>query len=71
MAFSDRRLKEDIKPIGKLDNGLQLYSYKYIGQERTHVGVMADEVQKVIPDAVHENEAGFLMVDYEKVISHV
>ena len=68
--FSDRRLKEDVKRIGKTDDGLPIYSFKYKGDdaEQTHVGFMADEVEKVKPEAVHKGALnGFDMVDYSKV----
>ena len=65
--FSDRRLKEDIKPIGKADNGLTIYSYRYKGHNATHLGFMADEVEKLHPEAVSECD-GFKMVDYSKAV---
>src|SRR5699024_2644737 len=52
--FSDRRLKRNIKAIGKADNGLTIYSYQYVTGGPTLLGYMADEVQKVAPDAVGE-----------------
>lgn len=64
---SDPRLKRDIVPTG-LDarTGLPLYvfSYRDDPQERRYQGVMADEVQKVRPDAVAMDESGYLCVDY-------
>lgn len=68
--FSDRRLKTDIKPVGKLDSGIGLYSYRFKGDDVRHVGVMADEVKKVIPDAVKRHHSGFDKVDYERVMEH-
>jgi hypothetical protein len=41
---SDRRLKRDIELIDVLDNGLRLYSYRYIGDEQLFVGVMAQDL---------------------------
>lgn len=64
--FSDKRLKEDIKKIGKTDEGLGIYSYRYKGSPSTQIGVMAQEVQKKKPEAVH-NIGGLLAVDYSKV----
>src|SRR5699024_9975727 len=65
-TFSDRRLKRNIKAIGKADNGLTIYSYQYVTGGPTLLGYMADEVQKVAPDAVGEQN-GYLTVDYSKV----
>jgi hypothetical protein len=63
--FSDRRLKEDIKRVGTLDNGLPVYSYRYIGSKAVQIGLMADEVEKVHPEAVSE-VSGFKTVNYSK-----
>lgn len=61
--FSDRRLKTNIRKIGELLNGLNVYVYDYIsgGSGR---GVMADEVRKVMPWAVSD-DGGFDVVNYE------
>jgi hypothetical protein len=63
LLFSDRRLKEDIRKVGKTDDGLGIFTYKYKGNPTTHMGVMAQEVKKKKPDAVHK-VGGFLAVDY-------
>lgn len=64
-AFSDRKVKKDIKRVGTLDNGLNVYTYRYtfdpVGQ--VHMGVMADEVMTVSPGAVYDI-AGIKRVDY-------
>ncbi len=68
-VFSDRRLKHDIKRIGKTDEGMPIYTFKYKGDdsEQTHVGFMADEVEKRHPDAVGVDPAsGYKTVDYER-----
>ena len=65
-AFSDRRLKKSIRLIGKLANGLNIYRFKYIFGGPEQVGVMAQEVLKVHPEAV-SSFAGFLTVDYSKL----
>lgn len=62
--MSDRRLKENIKRIGTHASGLPLYSYDYVWGEPS-IGVMADEVEKVRPDAVYRGHpSGFAMVNY-------
>jgi hypothetical protein len=63
-TLSDERAKEDISKIGKLDNGLNVYSYRYKGDDRPQIGMMAQEVEKVIPEAVAEHPSGFKMVNY-------
>jgi len=63
---SDSRIKEDIKRVGTLDNGLPVYTFRYIGSPVTMMGVMAQDVEQVIPDAVIEAD-GIKYVDYAKV----
>ena len=53
MFGSDVRLKENIKRIGKY-KGHNLYSYNYIDRVGNWIGVMAQEIEKVIPEAVQE-----------------
>jgi hypothetical protein len=70
MMPSDIRLKENIKSVGYLKNGLPVYEYefkpeyKHIGGEGKHIGVMAQEVEKVMPEAVIEHPDGYKMVNY-------
>ncbi len=74
MGLSDRRMKTDIKKVGTLDNGVPVYTFRYSSAPRgpTYMGVMADELQKVKPEAVFAfNGLGgqnLLMVDYAQVV---
>ena len=67
---SDRRLKENIARIGShpLGMGLYLFDYKAPYREQCGLGrqfgVMADEVEAVVPEAVFMGEDGFKWVDY-------
>ena len=63
---SDRRLKTDIKKVGKTDAGLPIYTYKYKGDKKTQMGVMAQDVEKKTPKAVKEI-GGFKAVNYALV----
>lgn len=63
-AASDRRLKTDIRPVGKLDSGLTVYRYRYKAGGPVHLGVMADEVKLVLPKAVSRMTSGYDAVDY-------
>jgi hypothetical protein len=56
MMFSDKRMKKDIKPLGKAGSvlGLTTYEYSYKGDDKKRVGFMAQDVQKVLPEAVAE-----------------
>lgn len=64
--FSDIRLKKNIKQIGTRADGLNIYEFDYIWGGERQVGLMAQEVQGLYPDAVSES-GGYLMVDYSKV----
>jgi len=66
IKYSDKRLKENIKPVGKTKGGLVVYLYNYKGEPTTEMGVMAQDVEKKRPGAVHE-VGGFKAVDYAKV----
>lgn len=68
LMFSDKRLKEDIKKVGKLDNGLDVHAYRYKAGGPVHIGLMAQEVEKKNPDAV-QTLNGFKAVDYKKAVS--
>jgi hypothetical protein len=63
--FSDKRLKHDIKKVGKTYDGQDIYSYKMAGDPRTHIGLIAQQVEKKHPEAVGLR-AGFKTVDYGK-----
>ena len=69
MLASDKRLKENLKPVGKLENGLKVYLGNYkkeTGLDTTpQLFLIAQEVEKKIPEAVGEKD-GYLAVDYEK-----
>ena len=62
-SFSDARLKEDIKLVGKSPLGINIYSFKYKQSAGTYEGVMAQEV----PWAREMTDTGYYMVDYSKV----
>lgn len=63
---SDAKLKANIAKIGNLRNGLNIYSYNYLGDDLIRVGVMAQEVEKVLPNAVSMRN-GYMAVDYGQV----
>ena len=66
-AKSDRRLKENIKLIGKSSSGLNIYSFEYINKlfgEGTWQGVMSDEIPQ---RAVERHQDGYDRVDYSKL----
>jgi len=62
-AASDRRLKKNIKRIGTHVLGIGLYTWDYLWGE-PFAGVMADEVEQVMPEAIVMHPSGFKMVNY-------
>lgn len=65
--LSDARAKENITKVGTLDNGLPVYIYRYKGDLKVHMGVMAQEVELVNPDAVIDI-GGMKHVNYERAV---
>ena len=70
--ISDIRTKENIVKLGVLPNGLNVYEYDYKPEFKNHpfarkgkqIGVMAQEVQAIQPEAIIHGSDGYLMVDY-------
>jgi len=68
-APSDRRLKEDIVPLGALPNGLKLYSWRYLGGSHRFTGVMAQDLlaDGRFVSAVEMDDDGMMRVDYGQI----
>jgi hypothetical protein len=64
---SDMRLKHDIALLGRLDDGLGYYRFVYNGGHTAYVGVMAQEVQAVAPEAVTRDADGYMRVSYDQL----
>jgi hypothetical protein len=64
---SDIALKHDIVLLGRLDNLLGFYRFAYNGSNKVYVGVIAQEVQNVVPRAVARGRDGYLRVFYDMV----
>ena len=71
--FSDVRLKENIQKVGVSPNGLNVYTWDWnedgrrLAGNTPSVGVIAQEVAQVIPDAVSIGAEGYLRVDYSQI----
>ncbi len=66
MMMSDKRAKTDIEKVGETNDGQPIYRFRYKGDPHgtVHMGLMAQEVEKSHPEAVHE-AGGLKMVDYD------
>jgi hypothetical protein len=70
VTFSDQRYKTDVVPIvNGLDKVLALrgYTYRFIEdgeQGKKHAGVMAQEVEQVLPEVINKSNDGRLSVAY-------
>lgn len=62
-AMSDRRLKSNILRVGTHPLGIGIYEYDIFGRRET--GVMADEVEKVKPEATGPMPNGYKGVRYD------
>ena len=67
---SDKRVKENLVRIGEHQLGIGLYLFDYKPEFRNEwghgrqFGVMAQEVETVLPEAVCTHPDGYKMVDY-------
>jgi hypothetical protein len=68
---SDLRLKEDIRPI---DNALSRVNnidgvyFTYKDTKEKSIGVIAQEIQKILPEVVSEDNNGYLSVNYSGIV---
>lgn len=77
-AFSDDRLKTKVGDVGDaLGKVKQLDTFRYIANEEgeslgmgvhEQLGVSAQQVQQVAPEAVYETDTGHLSVDYSRLV---
>jgi len=71
-TFSDYRLKEDLKPINGLElvSKMKVYDYKIKSCEKRSYGVLAHELQEIVPMVVSGEKDGkeTQYVDYSKLV---
>ncbi|MDP4026339.1 hypothetical protein Q8W71_27320 [Methylobacterium sp. NEAU 140] len=62
---SDERLKENIREVGALADGTPVHAYNMKGDDRTQIGLLADQVAQRHPEAVGPIGIGDILgVDY-------
>lgn len=66
---SDIQLKEDIRHLTTLENGLRIYAFRYRGDPRYFTGVLAQEIiaNPEFAHVVSRGPHGFLTVDYAQL----
>jgi len=72
-AWSDVRLKKDISRVGEV-NGMGLYLFRYLNETDAtplHLGLMAQEVLGVVPEAVEVDPSGYMKVNYTVALGGV
>jgi|SRR5271166_1098829 len=67
LVYSDARLKRELLPVDTLANGIRLYRYRYRWSATEYVGVLAQEVAAIAPEAVSTDADGFFLVDYRRL----
>lgn len=64
---SDRRLKTDIRRVGRTNGGLPIYTYRYKGDQTFQMGVMAQDVEQSQPQAIGPEIGGYKTVNLAEV----
>ena len=74
-STSDKRFKNNIKPIkNPIDKILQIggYTFNWNKKQNTYngndIGVIAQEIEKVLPEVVTKRDDGFRAVKYDKIV---
>ena len=70
-AFSDERVKEDVNTIENASekvSKLRGVSYKKIGEGNLRIGVIAQEIEKVMPEVVYTDPKGMKSVAYANLV---
>jgi hypothetical protein len=71
IAYSDERVKENIKTI---DNSLEKVNklrgveFNKIGEDKKSIGVIAQEIEKILPEVVKTDDEGMKSVAYGNVV---
>ena len=69
-ATSDARLKENFKPLDTQKSILELpvYRFNFIGEDVTHIGCKAQDLQEICPEIVNEGSDGYLSIQESKIV---
>lgn len=64
---SDDRMKKDIILLARREDGIGIYQFRYLCDGMLYMGVLASEVERIKPDAVHVDKNGYRSVDYQMI----
>lgn len=69
-ATSDARLKENLVPYTPKKSILDLpiYKYNFIGKDETHIGCLAQDLEKICPELVSKGNNGYLSIKETKLV---
>ena len=77
-SMSDARLKTNINQVGNLPNGLGIYTWDWTDDavnkglaNDMHLGVLAQEVADVMPEAVVHTPSGYMAVRYGELLKEI
>lgn len=71
IAYSDARVKENIETISNALHKVRAMrgvNYNKIGDNKRSIGVIAQEVLKVLPEVIHQDETGMYSVAYGNIV---
>ena len=70
---SDARLKDVTGLSRGLDviNNLNPVSYNWKADGKADEGLIAQEVEELVPNAVNKNQDGYYQMDYSKLVTHL
>lgn len=69
-TISDKRAKENVEQIDLIAGVLPVYAYNYIGDDQHRTGLIAQDVEKIVPSAV-KDFGPFLAVNYNAAVEAV
>ena len=69
-ATSDRRLKENIEEFqyNKSILDLPVVEFNFKGNKEKHIGCIAQDLQELYPNLVHEDKDGYLSIEENKLV---
>jgi len=70
---SDARLKEVTGSARGLDviNNLNPVAYNWKADNKADEGLIAQEVEELVPNSVNQNDDGYYQMDYSKLVTHL